>query len=129
MQVYKKQIWSKFIKAVKEFEMIKSGDRIAIGVSGGKDSLLLLTLFKEPEKRLVHLIFEIEPITLNPGFKESDLADLKKNLDIIDIKYDIYDTDIWDAAFKMSEGGSPCFMCKKMRRGILYRRAEEPELQ
>ena len=124
MQVYKKQIWSKFIKAVKEFEMIKNGDRIAIGVSGGKDSLLLLTLFKELKKDR-SFNFEIEPITLNPGFKESDLADLKKNLDIIDIKYDIYDTDIWEAAFKMSEGGSPCFMCAKMRRGILYRRAEE----
>lgn len=124
MQEYRKPIWSKFIKAVKEFKMIENGDRIAVGVSGGKDSLLLLKLFKELKKDR-SFDFELVPITLNPGFKDSDLQDLKKNLDIIGVEYDIHNTDIWEVAFKISGEKSPCFMCAKMRRGLLYTRAEE----
>ena len=93
MQEYRKQIWSKFIKAVKEFEMIKNGDRIAIGVSGGKDSLLLLTLFKELKKDR-SFNFEIEPITLNPGFKESDLAELCRSVNTLE------ESGLRDAAVK-----------------------------
>lgn len=124
MQEHRKQIWTKFIKAVKEYKMVEKGDKIAVGVSGGKDSLLLLKLFKELKKDR-SFDFELVPITLNPGFKESDLEELKKNLEIIDIDCKICNTDIWEVAFKISVGKSPCFMCAKMRRGLLYTRAEE----
>lgn len=123
MMKFKKMIWSKFIKAIKEFEMVEDGDRIAVGVSGGKDSLLLAKLFQELKKDRSRN-FEFVPITLDPGFNKKDKASIEENLKKIEIDYNIHDTNIWDIAFT-KDPKNPCFLCAKMRRGILYRKAEE----
>jgi len=123
MKEHKKNIWSKFIKGIKEYNMIEDGDKIAIGVSGGKDSLLLVKLFQELKKDKSKN-FEIEPIILNPGFKKEDLDKIKNNFEKLEIDYKIFDTDIWKIAFAKSPE-NPCFLCAKMRRGILYKKAEE----
>lgn len=120
---YKKSIWSKFLKAISDFDMIQDGDKIAIGVSGGKDSLLLVKLFQELKKDR-RKNFEFKAVSLNPGFRNSDLDNFKNNLDKLNIDCDIIDTNIWEIANKKAKD-YPCFLCAKMRRGILYTQVEE----
>ena len=120
---YKKSIWSKFLKAISDFDMIQDGDKIAIGVSGGKDSLLLVKLFQELKKDR-RKNFEFKAVSLNPGFRNSDLDNFKNNLDKLNIDCDIIDTNIWAIANEKAKD-YPCFLCAKMRRGILYTQVEE----
>ena len=120
---YKKSIWSKFLKAISDFDMINDGDKIAIGVSGGKDSLLLVKLFQELKKDR-RKNFEFKAVSLNPGFRNSDLDNFKNNLDKLNIDCEIIDTNIWEIANEKAQD-YPCFLCAKMRRGILYTQVEE----
>ncbi len=120
---YKKSIWTKFVKAINDFDLIEDGDKIAIGVSGGKDSLLLVKLFHELKKDKSKN-FEFKAVSLNPGFRESDLNNFKKNLENLNIDCAIIDTNIWEIANEKAQD-YPCFLCAKMRRGILYRKVEE----
>ena len=120
---YKKSIWSKFLKAISDFDMIQDGDKIAIGVSGGKDSLLLVKLFQELKKDR-RKNFEFKAVILNPGFRNSDLDNFKNNLDKLNIDCEIIDTNIWEIANEKAQD-YPCFLCAKMRRGILYTQVEE----
>ena len=101
--VYRKSIWNKFIKAINDYNLVENGDRIAIGISGGKDSLLLAKLFSELKKDKSRN-FEFKAVSLNPGFRQSDLDNFKNNLDKLNIDCEIIDTNIW---------------------GILYRKVEE----
>lgn len=120
---YRKKIWRKFIKAVNDFNLIEDGDRIAVGVSGGKDSLLLCKLFQEL-KRDKSKNFEVAFISMNPGFEALDIDQFKKNLEILNIPCEIFDSNVWQIAFKEAPE-SPCFLCAKMRRGVLYKKVEE----
>lgn len=120
---YRKSIWTKFVKAINDFDLIEDGDKIAIGVSGGKDSLLLVKLFHELKKDKSKN-FEFKAVSLNPGFRESDLNNFKKNLENLNIDCAIIDTNIWEIANEKAQD-YPCFLCAKMRRGILYRKVEE----
>lgn len=121
--VYKKSIWMKFLKAVNEYELVKDGDKIAIAISGGKDSLLLYKLFQELKKDN-RRNFEFKAVNLNPGFKEEDLNNFKNNLRDLGIECEIFDTNIWKIANEKAKD-YPCFLCAKMRRGILYNKVEE----
>ncbi len=120
---YRKMIWSKFVKAINDFNLIEDGDKIAIGVSGGKDSLLLVKLFHELKKDKSRN-FEFKAVSLNPGFRQSDLDNFKKNLEKLNIDCEIIDTNIWEIANEKAKD-YPCFLCAKMRRGILYKKVEE----
>ncbi|WP_371682585.1 tRNA 2-thiocytidine biosynthesis TtcA family protein [Hypnocyclicus thermotrophus] len=120
---YRKKIWSKFIKAVKEFNLVEDGDKIAIGISGGKDSLLLAKLFQELKKDKSKN-FEVKFITMNPGFEAMDLEQLRKNLNYLNIPCEIFEANVWEAAFN-KDPDNPCFLCAKMRRGVLYKKVEE----
>lgn len=120
---YKKTIWSKFLKAVDDFELVKDSDKIAIGVSGGKDSLLLAKLFHELKKDR-RRNFEFKAVSLNPGFREEDLNNFKNNLEKLNIDCEIITTNIWEVANEKAKD-YPCFLCAKMRRGILYTKVEE----
>ena len=123
MTTYKKSIWAKFLKAISDFDMIQDGDKIAIGVSGGKDSLLLVKLFQELKKDK-RKNFEFKAVSLNPGFRNSDLDNFKNNLDKLNIDCEIINTNIWEIANEKAKD-YPCFLCAKMRRGILYTQVEE----
>ena len=120
---YKKSIWAKFLKAVNEFGLVKDGDKIAIAISGGKDSLLLYKLFQRLKKDK-RRNFEFRAVNLNPGFKKEDLDNFKNNLLKLDIDCEIFDTNIWKVANEKAKD-YPCFLCAKMRRGILYKKVEE----
>lgn len=118
---FRKSLWSPFIRALKEFEMVKNGDRIAIAISGGKDSLLLSKLFQEL-KRAIKTNFELIFISMNPGFNNVNLQILKKNLEYLNIPCEIYNDNIFEVAEKIAKD-YPCYMCAKMRRGSLYTKA------
>lgn len=120
---YRKTIWSKFIKGIADFNLVENGDKIAIAVSGGKDSLLLAKLFQELKKDKSRN-FEFKAINLNPGFYDEDLEQFKKNLEHLGIDCEIIETNIWEVSNRMAPE-SPCFLCAKMRRGILYKELEK----
>ena len=120
---YRKKIWSKFVKAINDFNLIEDGDKIAVGVSGGKDSLLLCKLFQEL-KRDKSKNFEVTFISMNPGFEAMDIEQFKKNLEILNIPCHIFNSDVWEIAFR-EDPENPCFLCAKMRRGVLYNKVEE----
>ncbi|MGL5573731.1 MAG: tRNA 2-thiocytidine biosynthesis protein TtcA, partial [Cetobacterium sp.] len=103
---YRKKIWSKFTKAIKDFDLIQDGDKIAVGVSGGKDSLLLSKLFQEL-KRDKSKNFEVAFISMNPGFGSMDLEQFKINLEELGIPCEIFDANVWEVAFESSPD-SPC---------------------
>ena len=119
---YRSKIWAKFIKAIKEYELIKPNDRICVCISGGKDSMILAKCFQEL-KRHSDFEFEVEYLVMNPGYNERNLEKIKENLAILNIDAVIKDTDIFEIANSQSK--SPCYLCARMRRGSLYRLAEE----
>lgn len=120
---YRKKIWSKFIKGIKEYNLVEDGDKIAIGISGGKDSLLLGKLFQELKKDRSRK-FDVVFISMDPGFKEDDLIKFKNNLSEMGIECEIFSANVWEIAFQ-EEPEAPCFLCAKMRRGVLYKKVEE----
>ncbi len=120
---YRKHIWVKFIRAIKTYELIGENDKIAVAISGGKDSLLLAKLFQELQKHS-KLKFELEFIAMDPGYNAHVREHLERNLEYLNIPAKIYDSDIFEVADKIA-GGEPCYMCARMRRGFLYAKAEE----
>jgi tRNA(Ile)-lysidine synthase TilS/MesJ len=120
---FRKKIWSKFMKGIRDFDLIQDGDRIAVGVSGGKDSLLLCKLFQELKKDRSRN-FEVAFISMNPGFQAMDMEQFKKNLEELGIPCEVFDANVWEIAFN-EDPESPCFLCAKMRRGVLYNKVEE----
>lgn len=120
---YRKHIWSKFIKAIKEYDLIQDNDKIAIAISGGKDSLLLAKLFQELQKNGKNN-FELEFIAMDPGYHPDIRVLLEENCKYLNIPVTIYDSDIFKVAGKISSD-YPCYMCARMRRGSLYAKAKE----
>ncbi|CAM3130153.1 tRNA 2-thiocytidine biosynthesis TtcA family protein [Streptobacillus ratti] len=120
---YRDLLWSPFIKALKDFDLVKENDKIAVAISGGKDSLLLAKLFQEL-KRASKTKFELVFIAMNPGFNQHNLDNLKLNLNHLNIPCYIYNDNIFDIAGKIAKD-YPCYMCAKMRRGSLYSKATE----
>ncbi|WP_237037633.1 tRNA 2-thiocytidine biosynthesis TtcA family protein [Mediannikoviicoccus vaginalis] len=120
---YRKHIWSKFIKAIKEYDLIQDNDKIAIAISGGKDSLLLAKLFQELQKNGKNN-FELEFLAMDPGYHPDIRVLLEENCKYLNIPVTIYDSDIFKVADKISSD-YPCYMCARMRRGSLYAKAKE----
>lgn len=120
---YRKYIWSKFIKAIKEYDLIQDNDKIAIAISGGKDSLLLAKLFQELQRNGKNN-FKLEFIAMDPGYHEDIRQLLEENCKYLNIPVTIYDSDIFKVADKISSD-YPCYMCARMRRGSLYAKAKE----
>lgn len=120
---YRKHIWSKFIKAIKDYELIKDGDKIAIGISGGKDSLLMAKLFQVLQTKR-EMTFEIEFIAMDPGYHPSIKELLLDNCNYLNIPIHTFESGIFDVVDKIAQD-YPCYMCAKMRRGALYNKAQE----
>jgi tRNA(Ile)-lysidine synthase TilS/MesJ len=120
---YRKHIWSKFIKAIKEYELIEDGDRIAVAISGGKDSLLMAKLFQELHRNGKQN-FELEFIAMDPGY-HSDIKELLiENCEYLNIPVHIYEANVFEVADRIAKD-YPCYMCARMRRGALYGKAQE----
>lgn len=120
---YRKPIWSKFIKAIKEYNLVEEGDKIAVAISGGKDSILMAKLFQELKKH-GQINFDLEFIAMDPGYHPQIKELLKENLNYLEIPTHIYESGIFDVVDKMAND-YPCYLCARMRRGSLYAKAEE----
>ena len=120
---YRKDIWSKFIKAVKEYELINENDKIMVCISGGKDSFLLAKCIQELERH-GKVPFTAEYVVMNPGYKEKHRNNILDNAKILNIPIKVFKSDIFEVVDKISYE-SPCYMCAKMRRGYLYNKAKE----
>lgn len=118
---YRGRLWAPFIKAVKEYELIKPKDKICVCISGGKDSMLMAKLFQEL-KRHSDFEFEVKYLVMNPGYNEMNLNQIKKNIEILNIPAEIIDTDIFEIANNQEK--NQCYLCAKMRRGALYKLAK-----
>ncbi len=115
-------IWSPFIAAIKRYELIKPGDKVCVCISGGKDSNLLAECFKLLSRHS-DFPFEVKYLVMNPGYNAENLEKIKENLVTMDIPARIVETDIFEIA--NAQDHSPCYLCAKMRRGALYRLAQE----
>jgi tRNA(Ile)-lysidine synthase TilS/MesJ len=125
IKTYKGSIYSKFLEAISDYKLIAPGDKIAVGMSGGKDSLLLAKLFQE-FKRHGQVDFDLEFITMNPGFNQEDLDHHLENCKNLGIDVIVEESHVFDIAESMSKDGqSPCYLCARMRRGFLYKMAKE----
>lgn len=120
---YRAKLYRPFVKAVNDYELVKDGDKIAVCISGGKDSLVLAKLFQEM-KRHGKVDFEVKFLVMNPGFNEINLVTLKKNAEILGIPIIIKDSNIFQVAYDYGKS-NPCYLCAKMRRGFLYDFAKE----
>ncbi len=119
---YRKPVWCRFTKAVREYELIRDGDRIAVCISGGKDSMLMAKLFQEL-KRHGRNNFELEFLLMNPGYHRVNQELIRSNAEILGIPLTVFETDIFDAVSSVEN--SPCYLCARMRRGYLYSHARE----
>lgn len=120
---FRKGIWTKFLQAVKRYRLVEAGDRIAVCVSGGKDSMVLAKCMQEL-KRHSEIPFEAEYIVMNPGYNGENLKRIEENLALLEIPAKIYASDIFDVN-DLIGGEHPCYLCARMRRGFLYARAKE----
>lgn len=119
---FRKDIWTKFITAVNEYKLIKEGDKIAVCISGGKDSMLLAKCMQELQRHgKVH--FDIEFIVMNPGYNEYNRQVIIDNAEYLNIPIKMFETQIFDIVAGVED--SPCYLCARMRRGYLYRHAKE----
>ena len=113
------QIMSKTRKAVDDYEMIKENDVIAVGISGGKDSLALLHALAGM-RRFYPIHYSLIAITCDLGFKNVDFNEIKKLCEELDVKYYIVESDISDIVFNVRKEENPCSLCAKMRKGAMY---------
>ena len=120
---YRKEIWSKFIRAVNDYELIKENDNIMVCISGGKDSFLLAKCIQEL-KRHGKINFNVNYVVMDPGYKEETKNKIIENAKKLNIDINIFETDIFEVANKLNKE-HPCYMCARMRRGYLYNKAKE----
>lgn len=118
----RKPLWKPFIAAIKQYELIQPGDKIAVCISGGKDSMLLAKLFQVLHRHTA-VPFELEFIVMDPGYHPANRQKIIDNAALMEIPIRIFDSDIFDAATNAER--NPCYLCARMRRGFLYDRARE----
>ena len=119
---FRKPIWRKFTQALNEYDLIQDGDKIAVCISGGKDSMLMAKLFQEL-KRHGKNNFELVFLVMNPGYNDLNYNVILNNAKILDIPITVFKTEIFDTVVDITE--SPCYLCARMRRGYLYSKAKE----
>ena len=119
---FKKTIWSRFTKAINTYELVKPGDRIAVCISGGKDSMLMAKCFQEL-KLHNKFNFEVKFLVMDPGYSEGNRKVIEENAKNLNIPITVFETDIFDSVYHVEK--SPCYLCARMRRGYLYHFAEE----
>lgn len=119
---FKKSIWCKFTKAINEYDLIQPNDRIAVCISGGKDSMIMAKLFQEL-KRHDKFPFELVFLVMNPGYNDKNLQQILYNAEILSVPIEIFNSDIFGSVFHIEK--NPCYICARMRRGYLYSKAKE----
>ena len=119
---YRKLIWNRFIQGIQEYDMIKAGDKIAVCISGGKDSMLLAKCIEQLQK-ISNVPFEVKYVVMDPGYNPKNRERIIKNAEILGIPIHIFESNIFSV---VADGeGTPCYLCAKMRRGCLYDEAQK----
>lgn len=119
---FRKEIWKKFTSAINEYELIQDGDKIAVCISGGKDSMLMAKLFQELERH-GKKNFELVFLVMNPGYNDINYQTIIDNAKLMNIPIQVFKSEIFDVVADIEE--SPCYLCARMRRGHLYAKAKE----
>lgn len=119
---FNETIWKKFLSAIKKYRLVSDGDRIAVCISGGKDSMLLAALFHRLHKYKIY-DFQVRYIVMDPGYAPENRKKIIENAELLGIDAEIFDVNIFNYVFKVEK--NPCFLCAKMRRGHLYNHAKE----
>ena len=119
---FRKSIWNRFLKGVKEYELIKEGDKVAVCISGGKDSMLMAKCMQRLQK-YSKVPFEAEYIVMNPGYNEINRQKIIDNAELLGLPIHMFETRIFDAVAKIDN--NPCYLCARMRRGYLYKQAQD----
>ena len=119
---YRKEIWNPFIAGVKRYEMINDGDKIAVCISGGKDSWIMANLMRHLQ-RISETKFDLVYLCMDPGYKDVNRKKIEDNANLMNIDLVVFQSDIFDTVNTMD--GAPCYMCARMRRGNLYAKAKE----
>ena len=119
---FHKELFSKFAKAINEYDLIEPNDKIAVCISGGKDSMLLAKLFQEL-KRHNKFDFELVFLVMNPGYKKENAELIKENAELMGVPITVFESEIFSSVEHIEK--SPCYICARMRRGYLYSKAKE----
>ena len=118
---FHEKIWSNFTKAVKDYQLVKPGDKIAVCISGGKDSMLLAKLMQELHRH-TRVPFEVEFLVMDPGYSPQNRRVIEENLKNLGVDAHIFESDIFSSVYHVEK--SPCYLCARMRRGHLYNEAK-----
>ena len=122
IKTYRIDIWNKFVMGVKRYKMINEGDKIAVCISGGKDSMLMAKCLQHLQK-FSDVHFDLEYIVMNPGYNEENRQKIIDNCKLMGIPIKMFETRIFNIVY--NQGKNPCYLCARMRRGYLYRNAKE----
>ena len=122
IKTYRKEIWSKFIKAVKNYQLIQENDKIMVCISGGKDSFLMAKCIQELQRH-GRVPFEAHYVVMDPGYNSYNRDFIEDNADLLNVPIEIFESNIFDVVSTVDK--SPCYLCAKMRRGYLYSKAQE----
>lgn len=120
---YKPALWGRFLESIRRYDLIQENDRIAVCISGGKDSMCMAKLFRLLQAHS-EIPFEVKYLVMDPGYSDSHRAQIEKNLQLLNIPAEIFTTNIFAVAEHLN-GTSPCYLCARMRRGHLYNKAKE----
>lgn len=119
---FHKELFAKFAAAINDFQLLKEGDRVAVCISGGKDSFLMAKLFQELSRHNKYP-FSLVFLIMNPGYSEKHLNAIRANADLLNVPVEVFESDIFDAVVNIEK--SPCYLCARMRRGYLYSKARD----
>ena len=122
MTSYRKKIWNKFTKSIRDYDLIQDGDKIAVCISGGKDSMLMAKCFQEL-KRHGKIDFEVVYLVMNPGYNEENKEKIISNAKLLNVPITMFESNIFNCVYKIDN--NPCYICARMRRGYLYKKARE----
>ncbi|WP_293972794.1 ATP-binding protein [uncultured Ruminococcus sp.] len=122
IKTYRKRIWNPFLIALKNYKLVNAGDKIAVCISGGKDSMLMAKLLQELHK-YSEVPFELVYLVMDPGYNAENRKKIEDNARLLNIPITVFETDIFTVANKTEK--SPCYLCARMRRGHLYKKAQD----
>lgn len=119
---YRKEIWNPFITAVKQYQLVNENDKIAVCISGGKDSMLMAKLMQQLQ-RISDVKFDLVFLVMDPGYNDANRKKIESNAALLNVPITVFESNIFEIANKVDK--SPCYLCARMRRGHLYAKAKE----
>ena len=122
IKTYRKELWAKFVRALDDYELLSPNDKVCVCISGGKDSMILAKLFQELHRHS-KFEFELKFLMMNPGYNKENLDLIMHNLEVLNIPAHIVESNIFEVA--NSQEKNPCYLCARMRRGVLYKAAKD----